>query len=236
VAVTPRWTNLEIDGEFSAVSGGSSAFTSTENLGFDDDSGVFSPRVDLSWLNMNLAFDHYDTSYRGDGVLDAQIDLGGVTIPAAEAVSSEFDLQSTSARLTGDFIPGSNVDLGIGVGVALLDVQASITSQSTLETASTDESLPVPLVTGRAAVRFGDLALTGDLGWISIGYDDDEVSYMDLDLAARYSFFSAAGRASGGVVLGYRIVDTDGEYDDGSSSVDFDMEFSGLYFGVSVSL
>jgi hypothetical protein len=238
VTLFPRAALLKPDGEFAAAdvsSGGSlSATSDTDALGIDDDETVFAPRADLDFGRWHLTVDHFGMSSDGTGTAEAQIEFDGVTIPQGDTVDTDLDVSMTSATFCFDFLPAPNAELGIGVGVVLADLSADITSQTLTQTASTEEQVPLPVIAARAGVDFGRFSIGALVRGFDIEIDDVEASYLDLDAHARYDLFRATdSRLRGGLVLGWRVVGVDARFDDGASTIDADIEYSGPYAGIA---
>ncbi|MEZ5976677.1 MAG: hypothetical protein R3F34_00430 [Planctomycetota bacterium] len=232
--VTPRILNLDLDGSFRAGSGASNSSSSWDRLGLDDEPTDFSPRLDLYAGAMQLTFDAAQGRYSGNGALDGQIDLDGVTIPASASVDSDLDFGIYRLTSTFDLLPSERGQLGIGVGLAAVDVKASIVDTLTTNSANTDELVPVPYAALRAGVDFGDLEVQGLLGVLSLDVGDNEATYVDADVYARYFLLGGEDHVRAAIVLGYRSIDLDVSYDDGDDRVDFDVQVSGPYLGVTV--
>lgn len=232
---TPRIGTLELTGDLSISSTGATASADVEDLGFDDDGSTFAPRVDLAWGPVDIIATGYQAAYEGQGTADVALDLGGVVITAGDTVDSELDLTTAGVIATWDFIPTDLVDLGIGLGVQAIDLEASITSQTTGDTISTDESAPFPVVAARAGVQIFDLELTGVASGIAFEQDDFDATYLDIDLMASWTFERFLG-FHGALVLGWRQVMLEADYEDSSSDVDLDFTLSGPFFGLTLGI
>jgi hypothetical protein len=235
VAVTPRFGPLEIDGELGASSGAAVATSSAEALGLGEDTGVLAPRFDASWLAFDGWASYLDARFAGTGTAEGQLDLGGVVIAAGDPTVSEIDILLGTSGLTYDLVPGDMVDLGIGIGFAYVDLDASVTSQTTSQTVRAAEVFTLPLVAARAAVSAGDFELSIVAAGLSIEIDGDELEVFDADAMLRWTFLDA-GPAQGGIVIGYRMSDVAARYDDGASTVDADLGLDGPYAGISIEL
>ncbi|TAJ18722.1 MAG: hypothetical protein EPO68_07410 [Planctomycetota bacterium] len=235
VTLFPRAAQVTPDGEFAAAtSGGGSASSDSDALNIDDDETVFAPRADLDWSRWHLTVDRFGVSSEGTGTAEAQIEFDGVTIPQGDTVDTDLDVDLTSATFCFDFLPVPNAELGIGVGVVLADFSIDMTSQTLGQTASADEEVPLPVLAARAGVDFGRFSLGALARGFEVEIDDVEVSYLDLDAHARYDLFQATdSHLRGGLVLGWRVVAFDAEFEDGSSTIDADMDYSGPYAGIA---
>jgi len=235
LSATPRLGTLELDGDLSISSSGSSASGDMEDLGFDDDGAVFEPRVDLAWGPIDLIATAYDAAYAGSGTADVTFDLGGVTINTGEDVDSELDLRGLALLATWDLVPTDFVDVGLGLGVQALDIDAAMTSQTSGDTIETDESVPFPVVAARAAVQISDLTISAVGSGVSVETNDVDATYYDVDLMASWTFERFLG-FHGALVAGWRQIALDAEYDDDGSDVVLDFSISGPFVGLTLGI
>lgn len=235
-SITPRAYSLEADGRFSGTSSGVSAFSDLETLGITEKDEPIGASAVLQWTGARLALSAVDTSFSGNGTATVDITLGGTTIMAPTAVFTQMDLALYTAYLTWDLIPTEKADLGLGFGLAVLDFDASVATVPPAAIASTSDTLPVPVVTGHAGTAWGDLALGGDVGLFEVEIDNENARVLDLDASLSWQFFDVPGNLGGSLVLGYRLIDIQADYEDDSSFVEVEMDVSGPYLGLSFSL
>ena len=234
--VTPRLASLELDGDLLLGVGGVSGSGDLETLGLGDSESTFAPRVDLSWGPVDLVATAYNSSFSGEGVADVTLDLGGTTITAGDTVRSDLDLSSLGLLAIWDFVPTDLVDFGLGLGVQLIDISASVESIGLgAGTIETDESAPFPVLAARAAVQVFDLELVGVASGVSFETGGIDATYYDLDLMASYTFERFLG-FHGALVAGWRQIVVDAEYTDQGSDVILDFTLSGPFFGLSLGL
>lgn len=209
--------------------------TSWDQLGLDDSVTAFSPRADLHVGPLDWTFDYAAADFSGTGTTSAEIELDGATIAAGTAVESDMDLAVWRATGTWDLVPTDFATVGIGLGLAAVDIDASIVDPSAIVSVSADEIVPVPYAALRGGLDWGDLEAEALLGLVAVDIDEYEASYVDLDLFVRYHVFGGSTRASIAVLLGYRLVDLDAEYEDGDDRVAIDTTLSGPYLGATVT-
>ena len=235
LALHPRMGAMDLDGHLAANTTGAPAMaTSAADLGLDEGEDEVMPRADLKWVGMHLSASQFTAAYAGTGQVDADIDLGGGTIGADAAVATDLDLDVTSLHYTWDLIPGETVEAGIGLGLALVDFKTSIVETIGLNSVSTEEFIPVPLLAARLGFNLGPVELSGVAGFLQISDGDNEASVRDLDLMAVYEVFSGTG-ASLGLNVGYRQFDLEANYGDGDSTVDMDLGLSGICYGITLA-
>lgn len=240
-SVLPRGGNFEPDGEV-ALSGsaggvGVTATNSVEALGLVEDEGVPGLRADLDWGASRWTFAWQQSEHGGTGTLEAEISDDDVSIPAGTQVDSVFDMGIGELLVTFDLVPGDTFELGLGLGAALFDLDVSVTDQTTGDTVDPDETLFLaPLVALRGGVRIWRVDLEALLGGMDLTYDGDSASLYDLDVFARLNLFGSVGAAHGAVVLGYRLLDLDVDYDEDDGAVEADVDFAGPYVALSLGL
>ncbi len=91
------------------------------------------------------------------------------------------------------------------------------------------------MLAARAGIELGDFEIAGLLSGTKIDYSDLETTYYDLDLFARWRFIGGSDRARGSVLVGYRYMDVDFDYDDGDDRVEGDLVLDGPYVGLLLS-
>lgn len=235
IIITPRVSRLDIGGDVGAQQGTSvSASASASSLGLEADSSTFGGRVDIV-AGAHWTLSAQSSSHGGQGVADAQLSSGAGTINVGDPVDSQFDLALYSGAVTFDLIPTDMFELGIGLGVTALDVDARFTDLSNSATVTTSEILPVPFLAGRLGFKLGACEVSGLLGWIHINYDGDEASFLDFDGMARVRVLGDGDRVAGYLALGYRFLNVQAEYADNGNAVDVDVDFDGPWVGLSLS-
>lgn len=233
---TPRLGQLDPSGDIGIQQGSSvSATSDVEALGLEKDSSVIGGRVDVEF-GAHLTVSASQSSHDGDGTAQATISSGGVTITAGTPVSSELDLGVYDAMLTWDLVPTDAFELGLGVGVAAFDVDATFTDQTSGESVSTDQVLPLPLVVGRVGFSIWRIDVSGLVGWMEFDYDGDDVSMLDADVMAALRLLGDDGGLAGHLAIGYRFISAEVDYEDGSDAVQADLDFEGPYIGLALSI
>jgi len=234
--VMPRFTHMSLQGSFGVASGGATGSSSTNDLGLVEENLAAFPQAEVSWGGAHLTVNALDTFYEGQGTVQADMDLDGVTLASGENVDSAFDMQMASAVMTWDMIPTDLAELGLGMGVTYTDVFTNVTSQSNpTQFIQTEEAAPIPVLALRAGTSLGPVLLSGAVSGLDLGFDDNEFSLTDFDLNASLPFFKGI-RLRGYMTLGYRELTTRAQYSDSVSDVDLDFELGGPYFGIVLTL
>ena len=222
------------EGDIGISDTGVSATNSMEGLGLDAEERIPGAVVDFQWGGPHISVSTQTGDWSGSGTLNAEFSDGTVTIPIGTAVDSDLTMAVHGAVITWDFLPG-NSELGFGFGVNALDLQGSFTSQSTSDRIDFDELVPIPAIAVRANVQVGAFELGGHAAGFQIDYDGDEAQYIDIDVNGRYHFIGGNSRASGSVMVGYRSLQLEVDYSDGTENVDLDLDFSGPFIGAQLS-
>ena len=234
--VMPRYGTFDVDGKFGISSSGVSAKNSLGDIGIEKDSGVLGGRADFKWGSPHLTVSTQSSSHGGDGTLSAAIDHDEVTIDAGADVASRLDLDIHNAALTFDVLPGENIELGLGIGVTVFGIDMSIRDELSGDEIATDESIPIPVVSARLAGQKGRFEAAALVSGFSLSYDGDEVSFFDVDVFGRWLFLGGKDYLRGSVVLGYRMVTFDLQYEDSGDEAAIDLNLGGPYFGLQFGL
>ena len=236
VDVMPLYGSYSVGGEIGASTGGTPAINQKlSDIGIDGSEGGFGGRASIEWLNFMLAVSGFQADYSGTGTTTADISFDDQTITVGTDVNSRLDLSYLDATLTFDVFPGDTFDIGLGLGVAALDLKLDVADTANTTQLNGDETIPLPELALRGAVNLGRFGIFGNLGWISGKYDDFDGQLLDIDLHGRVRIFGSGDRFLGHAALGYRYVDTDFEFNDGSDQVKADLDISGPYLGLNFS-
>jgi hypothetical protein len=209
---------------------------SIEALGLDGSTAVLDARIDVTFeteRRMHLALKGFQASHDGDGTLNEDFAKGPVTIPAGTSIDSTFDAGVYTAAWTFDLAERDDLEAGIGVGLAWIDLEASFTSDANGDEIFTDEAVPIPLLAARLAWSSDRWALGLEAAGIDVGYAGDHASFLDLDIAARWRFLGKRFGRNGELVLGWRRLYAGIDYDDDFEAVDAGLASSGPYFGLA---
>lgn len=234
--VTPTYGQFQPDGDISYIDTSgvipATVDNSVSDLGLDDDESIVGVRADFKWGLPHLTVSTQSTGWDGDGTLSAE--FGG--IPAAAAVSSELDLALHRFVLTWDLLPTDNLELGLGFGVTVADIEAQVEDVGTSTVESSDEVAPIPVLALRAGARLGRFDLEALVSGLSADTGDVDATFLETDLNARMALFGAPGSVNGSIVLGWRQTDMRFEYSDGVNDADLDLTFDGVYFGLQIGI
>jgi len=233
LTVTPRYGTREVSGDLLITSGPATSTADAEVLGLEEDDGVFSPRVELSWLGFDLWASGSSALYEGEGTLEETFDLGGITIMIGDDVASSLDLTTAQVAITWDLVPTDALDVGLGVGVAYFDFEAEITSLTTSQTLRTAEEFVMPVLAARIEGDIGPVRANVVGAGLTGSYEGAEGTYFDVDAFLEYELSDLVGFHLG-IQVGYQAAVFDFEYDDDDGRTIADLTFEGPYVGLSL--
>jgi hypothetical protein len=231
--VIARVQQAELGGSVGANSSGVALQSNdvANDLGMNDSESEFGARADLSFGAGKWTFAWSPASFSGDGTLSTDITQGGTTIPAGTAVSSDVKMNVGTLLWTFDFVPTDTVELGLGAGLQVLDFDGNVSDG--VDTVSLNQTVPVPVLAGRAGISFGPFDVSVLLSGIQIKESGDEGRLFDADVMGRWRFFGGvAGHLAFSAVLGWHKSDVKLDYTDSNDHVDADLNVSGLYYGL----
>jgi hypothetical protein len=236
IALVPRVGQLDVEGDFSVSesAGGGALKVETsadeDELGLDDET-VFQPRIDLDWDDFHIWINAMRPEYSGNGELTTDLTIFGQTFTAGTPVSSDWEFGYYTVSAVYDIIPtGDAVDIGIGAGVGMITWDVEIASRTAPLRRSTDDDLGFAFLTARVATEISRFALLGQISGASVDWDDEDISFFEVDLSGGYKIFDTKS-CDGTVLAGYRFLNVDYEWEDGGSEVEVDADFYGPYLG-----
>lgn len=232
IDVAPQAGRLSIDGDIGIGAQSVSGTSSTDALGLEPDDFVPELRADFDWDMPHLTVSGLWSDNSGDGTLQAPMSQGGVTIPAGTNVDSEFQLGLYEGVITFDFVPDESIEAGLGLGVALIDLQSGFTSQQNGDEIFTDETMPVPLISGRLGWAWERVELSALVSGIGIDYGGEQASFLDADLRMNVRVLGRENRTQGLLTAGWRFLSSSVDYDSDSEAVDANIRMNGPYVGL----
>jgi hypothetical protein len=240
VDLIPRYGTLDIDGNFGIKGPGNGLFATADigQAGFSEDSGVIGLRADLNMGSPTLMLSAQSSNHDGSGTLSADLtNADGQSISAGAAIDSKLELGLYQGILTWDLVPSDLAEVGIGFGVVGLDLSSSVTDTSPGgDTLDIDEFAPVPVLALRGGAQLGDFEVSGVLDGMMASIQYDELTFIDLDVLARYRLFGGEDRMRFSVGLGYRHMALDVQTKEDNEEVALDISFSGPYVLLQFSI
>ncbi|MEO1699116.1 MAG: hypothetical protein AAFU73_17630 [Planctomycetota bacterium] len=230
-SVMPLIGSLGISGDLSiqdqsSLVGGASANSTFDELGLDDEAAI-GALVRVGFAGAELSVAGIGVDFSGRGTTNSEFDFEGITINADTDVETDIGLQMARALFTWDVLPLPGVDLGLGLGATLIDLDFRLRDVTTGETIETDQLIPVPLLGARAAWTWGPVKLRADAGGLIAEYDGNEATVLDGEISAAVDVLQ-----TGQLTAGYRVTRIDAVYDDSDARIDADLGLEGYYIGL----
>jgi hypothetical protein len=226
-SVTPILGSLSLDGSVGAGSSDGAPSTSMDSLGLGTYEAAPGVKAQLGILGGLLSVSAIQSEYEGSGTTDGAFQIGDQMIDADTDVDSKLELLLARALFTWNLMPLGPVEFGIGFGASVIDLDLSMTEQATGDELQTEEALPVPVVAARASWTWGPVRMRAELSGVAYTLDGDQMQVFDGDLESAVTLYESSL-----LVVGYRWIDVEAEYEDEGDTVDADLELSGFYFGV----
>ncbi len=232
ISVEPRYGLLDAQGELALTNSGSPvARNSLSDIGIAGQESALGLRVDIPFGSPRITLGTDSADWSGTGVVS---DFGGIA-GANVAVDSEMELAVHRALITFDVLPVPNVELGFGLGINAVDLKASVIDTLSSTEEKIDEIIPIPVLAARLRVHIWRLDFEALVAGMSVDVDGNQAQYFDTDLSASFKLFGM-GPVDALFSTGYRRIDINADYKDGSDSVEADLTFDGLYFGLKLSV
>lgn len=235
VDIIPRYGTMDMSGDY--ASNENSADLNT--AGLQEDDGYVGGRVDLDMGVPTISFSTQTTTHDGRGVLTDTLEVNDVVIPATAVVDTKLDLAVHNLCVTYSVVPipfFDVLDLGIGLGASVIQIDAAIQEQSgDFDTITADEDVPLPTIAATASLDLGAFEASALFMGMSLDLGDVAADYYDLDVLAQYKVFGFEDRFRAAVGLGYRSTVMDFEYDDAGDRIQLDMELDGPYLALNFS-
>jgi len=235
--VMPRVGSFDLDGHFGITADPAGAIPVADmgTAGIGKDDAYVGLRADIDVGSPVWYLSAQRTSHGGSGNLATTLSSGADEVGPGP-VTSDVDIGLYQAGVTFDMVPIDMVDVGLGLGITTVDLDAVMTDGNDGDSISVDRTLPVPVIALRGGLELGDFEVTALLSGFEISLDGNEVSFFDLDALATYQLFGLDDRLAGSLGLGYRKTNLGVEYEDDDDRVDADFRFDGPYLTFVLSL
>jgi hypothetical protein len=194
-------------------------------------------RVGIAPMEVSLSmFDHQSTH---GGSFDGDFDLGGgSSFTGSSSTRTNLDLEVTKMMLGFDLLNTGLFRVGILLGVDMVtfndfSVAASQGGVTQNYAVATDEEFPIPMIGVRSDLLLPQgFRIGAEVSGMSADIDDIDGTFLDIDAQVAWSPMENEWVE---VLIGYRALSFDftGELDD--SSVDANIDFDGLYWGVGIT-
>jgi hypothetical protein len=227
---------LDIEGDIEVRnrSGSARGASDADDLGLDEET-VFQPRLDVDWGPVHLSAEGFGVDYSGRGEAEAQLAFGGTVISRGTKLDTDLSGDFVTGSVVVDPFPIPTVDLGIGLGVGYLAYDLEFDSREAPVRLEIDDELPFAFLVFRAAAQFGSFAFLGTARGLSLEWEDDDITYYEIDVSARYRpFGDDEGVLEGYVAVGYRYLSIDYSYEPSDGKLELDVDLSGPYLALEL--
>ncbi len=233
--ITPRYGTFDVSGNFGIQAGDVDDVPTSDlkTAGISKDDGYFGLKSEFDFGPTTLTLTTQATDHGGSGVLESKLSSGEDTIPEDTDVDSDVRFGLHQFVATFDLVPGDTLDVGLGLGVTVADLDAELTDG--VETLSAKRTLPIPVVALRGRTVLGRFEAGAMVSGMALEFDGDELAFLDYELEARWRLFGGEERLAGAIGAGYRGVNLTVDYLDAEDSVDADLRFQGPFLEFTLS-
>jgi hypothetical protein len=150
------WGHIATTGTFNSATGApGTPFTAESDLGLSNQAhqGRFELMARLEQRN-RVRLDFLDLPRHGTAVLDRTIQFGTQTYTGGELLQSEIDWRETDFTYTYSFLRNDRVELGAGLGVHLIQTEASAQSPNSPQRSDYSAAGPFATVALDGSWRF----------------------------------------------------------------------------------
>ena len=232
---TPAIGAFEIDGSMGIATGTTPGANDLGVAGLNASESGGGGRVDFKWGLPHLTVSSNLSRHQGTGLSQSALSDGLTAIAPGTNVTTDLGLGIHEGILTFDVLPGS-LELGLGFGLAGVNVDGEFVNSGTGDVVASDKLIGIPLLAARAGVGLGRFEIEGLISGMDADIDGNATRFIDIDLQGRIRLFGGEDHLNGSIVLGYRKVEMDLEYQDDSEQVLTDIELTGPYLGLRLSL
>lgn len=197
----------------------------------------YGARVGFAPLEVAVSQFGYDGT--PSGAVSGVTRFAGIPVSGSFAIAGDVELAVTKLTAGLDLLNTPLFRLGVLAGVDYVEIDrfdliareaAGGVAVGDVQTILEDESSAVPILGLRADARipfFG--RVSAEASGLQADFDDADVSYFDVDLAAHWEPWKQVE-----LLLGYRAVSMDVEGRVGSADLDVELDLDGPYLGLSV--
>ncbi|MEM1448347.1 MAG: hypothetical protein AAGI22_04500 [Planctomycetota bacterium] len=228
-SVTPFIASVGINGELSIAQsmGSENIKTTFKDLGLDENEAAVGGILRVGFGGTELSVSGYGVDFQGQGRVTGEFNFEGITIPAGADVATDLGIQMARAMVTWDVIPLGALDLGLGIGATVVDFDVKLQEIGGPNRIETNQLIPIPLLAARLAWTWGPVEMRADVGGLGIRYEGVEAAMIDAGINASVDFFGI-----GDLVVGFKTMRVDAQYEDDDADIDTDFDLEGFYAGL----
>ena len=186
----------------------------------------------FDYKRWNVMLTSMPTSFDGQGFATIGIDLGdGQVIAIDTPTKSTIDVDLTLANVMYRLLDGKYGEFSIGVGFGQTNIDVLL-DPLIGQSVGFDGKTPFGFLAVNYRKPFGKFSLTAAAQGISITANDSSMTYSNLNLMGGYMFFEKKWYSE--VVVGYRRVGFEFDYDVSGGVADTDVVLTGPYVGLII--
>ena len=184
----------------------------------------------FDYKRWNVMLTSMPTSFDGQGFATIGIDLGdGQVISIDTPIKSTIDVDLTLANVMYRLLDGKYGEFSVGVGFGQTNIDVLL-DPLIGQSVGFDGKTPFGFLAVNYRKPFGKFSLTAAAQGISITANDSSMTYSNLNLMGGYMFFEKKWYSE--VVVGYRRVGFEFDYDVSGGVADTDVVLTGPYVGL----
>lgn len=208
---------------------------SLEDIGIDGDE--ISPYFNARWRfsdSFSAKFEYFGWQDDGFGSVSKDLIFGDITIPAGVAAYGEMEVDIYAVSIGWSFLKGADYEVGVGAGLHVADLSASIEGEGFIGGVSTssvrettDVTAPLPNLSLYGAYALSShWSLEASVGYFSLSYSDYDGELFVAGAAVEYRFNDNFGVGAG---YSYMSVDLTVDGDRATEHYDFDLHGPSVY-------
>ena len=184
----------------------------------------------FDYKRWNVMLTSMPTSFDGQGFATIGIDLGdGQVIAIDTPTKSTIAVDLTLANVMYRLLDGKYGEFSVGVGFGQTNIDVLL-DPLIGQSVGFDGKTPFGFLAVNYRQAFGKFSLTAAAQGISITANDSSMTYSNLNLMGGYMFFEKKWYSE--VVVGYRRVGFEFDYDVSGGVADTDVVLTGPYVGL----
>jgi hypothetical protein len=192
-----------------AENSGVGAYLNTDDL-LDMESSVTVARLDGYWRftpNQRLEFSYYNINRKGSKVLNQDIDWNGEVFGVGTNVNSDLKTTTYKLNYSWSFYRNEKVDLGIGAGLHITEIEASLDGTAYTNPSDPNNSpteyvgaqtvkvlAPLPVAGFRISYNITDrVRIRGATDIFVLKFEDNKGSFRDTSIGIDWRFSKHVG-------------------------------------------
>ena len=197
-----------------------------EDLGMDDDDVILRAAIAARpWPKHRFFFSYMNMDRTGDKALDSDIAFDGVIFPAGTQVDSKLNLGMYRGGYTWSFLQQQSWELGLSVGVYLIDLDVRLGSKDFDIRAEDGTTEPFPMVGLSGTWLLGkDWLIRGGAEAFAIDRGNTDGDFYNVSLSGEYQVTENLSLGAG-----YDLVSIDAKDTKNNDEIDYNYDGAMIY-------